>query len=227
MGNYSNYDDALVVDDDYHSLRTNDDYSSNVSNSQYSNYLLQDDDTGNYYSTQKTVAWFDKLLRNTTVDQMGEGQLVPIEDINPDNVLATFVFNAIVCVILLGLYEILRRLIPSVYSQRIVHAQRRRCNTDTSKLESHFASLSQSHGSGSAVSAFHNHLQNEELGYSAMDDNNTNNNNNNTDDNNSTGAASHISPIASLEELQQSYNELNSNKNRRCGSLQEWFSFAG
>jgi len=222
MGNNDNNNDDVVdvLEDDFHSLHTNDDYSSNVSSSQYNNYWLRDDDTGTYYSTQKTFGWFDNLLRNTTADQMGQGQLVPIEDINPDNVLATFLFNAIVCVVLLGLYEILRRLIPSVYSQRIIHAQRHRCNTDRSKLESRFASLSQSHASGSAVAAVHNHLQNEDLGYNAMDDNNNIDDNNN----NSTGAAAHDdTQLASFEELQQSYNELNSNKNRCCGSLLEWF----
>jgi len=216
------YDDAVtdtVVEDDFHSLYTTDDYfnRTNDTQDQYE-YWLQDDDTGAYYSTENTFSgWFDNLLRNTTADQMGEGQLVPIEDINPDNVLATLVFNAIVCVILLSLYELLRRLIPSVYSQRIVHAQRRRCNTDTSKLESQFASLSQSHASGSAVAAVQNHQQNEDLGYSTMDENNT-------DDNMSTGAGSSYDETqhGTLEELQQSYNELNSHKKHTWGSLLEW-----
>ena len=158
MGN-NNYDDdavAAVVEDDFHALYTTDDYVFNTTEyntSDSSKYWLKDDDDDTYYSTQQTFSgWFDNLLRNTTADQMGEGQLVPVEDVNPDNVLAAFLFNCIACVILLSLYEILRRLIPSVYSQRIVHAQRRRFNTDTaSKLESQFASLSQSHASGSAV----------------------------------------------------------------------------
>ena len=215
MGNNGGLDDQVeVVEDDFYSLNTVDDYhNTNYTSQNLYDYWLQDDDTG-YYSTQKTFGWFDSLLSNTTADQMGEGQLVPIEDINPDNVFATFCFNAIVCVILLGLYEILRRLIPSVYSQRIVHAQRRRCNTDTSRLESHFASLSQSNASGSAVSAVHNHQVNEDMGYSVMDGNNI------MDENNSIGSASFDD--TPLEELQQSYNQLNGNQNRRCGSLFEW-----
>ena len=233
MGN-NNYDDdavAAVVEDDFHSLYTTDDYVFNTTEyntSDSSKYWLKDDDDDDtYYSTQQTFSgWFDNLLRNTTADQMGEGQLVPVEDVNPDNVLAAFLFNCIACVILLSLYEILRRLIPSVYSQRIVHAQRRRFNTDTaSKLESQFASLSQSHASGSAVLAVHNHQQNEDLGYSAMDDNNSNNNNNYIDDtdNDSIGTdPSHgEAQLATLEVLQQSYNEVN-NK-RCCGSPLEWF----
>lgn len=227
MGNNDDaIDDAVVVEDDYHSLYTTDDYYSNKTDQNQYDYWLQDDDTGAgaYYSTETVSSWFDNLLRNTTADKMGEGQLVPVEDINPDNVLATLMFNAIVCVILLGLYEILRRLIPSVYSQRIVHAQRRRINTDkTSKLESQFASLSQSHASGSAVSAIHKHKQNEDLGYSAMDGNN-----NITDDNSSSGSASSHDEeepqSGCLDEVQQFYNDPNtygSSKKTSWGTL-EW-----
>ena len=172
-GNYDGDDQAAnqqqQAADDYYSLRTNDDYmsSSAAKLQQYSKYWPQDDDAmgGNYYSTQKTFGWFDNLLHNTTADGYGQGTLVPIEDVNPDNVLATFLFNCIICVILLGLYEILRRLIPSVYSQRIVHAQRKDPafsddiwmngppHKDTSKLELQFAAMSKSHASGSAVLA--------------------------------------------------------------------------
>lgn len=218
--------DADVVEDDYHSLYTTDDYYSNNRTDQNNyDYWLQDDDTGRaYYSTETTVSgWFDNLLRNTTADQMGEGQLVPIEDINPDNVLATLMFNAIVCVILLSLYEILRRLIPSVYSQRIVHAQRRRANSDTTRLESQFASLSQSHASGSAVSAVNVHKHNEDLGYSVMDENN-----NNIDDGSLHGASSHDkeeTQSSCLDDMQQFYNDPNtysSSKKTSWGTLFEW-----
>eukprot|EP00986_Skeletonema_menzelii_P015870 scaffold12865_cov152-Skeletonema_menzelii.AAC.7 len=222
-------DDVVVLEDDYHSLYTEDDYFANKTDDNtaaydYRSSWLTDDDNlleDNYYSTANTFSWFDNLLRNTTVDQMGEGQLVPIEDVNPDNVLATLMFNAIVCVILLGLYEVLRRLIPSVYSQRIVHAQRRRCNTDTTKLESQFASLSQSHASGSAVSAVHIRQQNEELGYSAMDDGN------NIIDEDiscmSTAALDDEMRSGCLEELQHSCIKSDSNKKYPWGSLLEWF----
>jgi hypothetical protein len=119
MGNDDNNDyegistyNSSVVDDDFHSLRETNDYT-------WPSYT---DDT--YYSTKKTFGWFDNLLSNTTANPSGENQLTPAQDVNPDNVLATLVFNAVVCVILLGLYEILRRLIPSVYSQRLVYGGR-------------------------------------------------------------------------------------------------------
>lgn len=230
----ANDDGVVAYEDDYHSLYTQDDYFANTTNDYTNTYdyrsswLTDDDENDEYYSTAKTFSWFDNLLRNTTVgDQMGEGQLVPIEDINPDNVLATLMFNAIVCVILLGLYEVLRRLIPSVYSQRIVHAQRRRSNADTSKsvkLECQFAALSQSHASGSAVSAVHQRQQNEELGYSAMDDGNSNIVDEEISCGLSTGALDdEIMQTGCLDELHQSYIKSHENKKHPWGSLLEWF----
>ncbi|KAL7481386.1 hypothetical protein ACHAW6_007069 [Cyclotella cf. meneghiniana] len=87
------------------------------------NGTYQDDDDDDFYSSsRKTFYWFDNLLSNTTANT--EGQLTPAQDVNPDNVLATLLLNSIVCVFLLGLYEILRRYIPSVYSQRLVYGGR-------------------------------------------------------------------------------------------------------
>lgn len=113
-------DDAVVdesaeaVNDDFYSLgNTTDDAW------RYKDYRLDYDDDRSF-SAKGATSWIDKLLKNTTADN-SDNKLARVEDVNPDNVLATLVFNAIVCVMLLGLYELLRRLIPSVYSQRMMH----------------------------------------------------------------------------------------------------------
>lgn len=223
MGNNNNnYDDGSQqqqLDDDFYSLNTVDDYSSaNQKQDAYNYWMEQDDDVGNFYSTQKTLNWFDNMLRNTTAGS-AQDALVPVEDINPDNVLATFLVNVVVCIILLSVYEILRRLIPSVYSQRIVHAQRK--GNSSSNIERQFASLSKSHASGSAVSACQNsqgskHHQDtcEYSGYSNMGAG---------DDNTSVAAESTIDTthLNTLEKLQSS----SSSKKKCCcaSGFLEWF----
>eukprot|EP00956_Cyclotella_meneghiniana_P015324 scaffold23368_cov71-Cyclotella_meneghiniana.AAC.7 len=113
MSNSSN------ITDDFYSLR--EDYSSSFSNNNNpANSWNFDDDT--VTSTKHTFGWFDNLLQNSTA--ANEGQLTPAQDVNPDNVLATLLLNMVVCVFLLGLYEVLRRYIPSVYSQRLVYGGR-------------------------------------------------------------------------------------------------------
>mmetsp|Transcript_10769 Transcript_10769/g.23042 ORF Transcript_10769/g.23042 Transcript_10769/m.23042 type:complete len:1479 (+) Transcript_10769:104-4540(+) len=120
-------DDGNDNIDDFYSITFSDDYKSNatylssLNESSGFNYGSNFDD--DYYASHKTITgWFNNLLSNTTanLDPTGEGQLYPVEDVNPDNVLATLVFNGVVCALLLSLYEILRRYIPSVYSQRLV-----------------------------------------------------------------------------------------------------------
>ena len=69
----------------------------------------------NYYSAKATTSWIDKLFRNTTRNV----ELEAAQDVNSDQVLQTLIFNCLVCVTLLTLYELLRRWIPSVYSQAI------------------------------------------------------------------------------------------------------------
>ena len=99
------YSIGNATDDDFsNSEGYNDDYNINTNNN--------DDDS--------TKSWLDSLLSNTDSSN-NEVQLTPVEDVNPDNVLATLIFNTIVCIILMGLYELLRRWIPSVYSQRLMH----------------------------------------------------------------------------------------------------------
>jgi hypothetical protein len=80
-------------------------------------YYSADDDwhmyDEDYYSVKGTTSWLDKLFSNSTNNL----ELNPAQDVNPDNVLASLLFNSLVCVILLVLYELLRRWIPSVYAQ--------------------------------------------------------------------------------------------------------------
>jgi hypothetical protein len=80
-------------------------------------YYSADDDwrmyDEDYYSAKGTTSWLDRLFSNST-NNLG---LNPAQDVNPDNVLASLLFNSLVCVILLVLYELLRRWIPSVYAQ--------------------------------------------------------------------------------------------------------------
>ena len=109
---------AAAADDDFYSMNTTDDYWRYKTTYQYHNYYDNDD---RYYSTKHTTSWLDNLLYNTTA---GSNSLEAAVDVNPDNVLATLVLNIIVCIILLSLYEILRRCIPSVYSQRLMNAER-------------------------------------------------------------------------------------------------------
>mmetsp|Transcript_29898 Transcript_29898/g.62472 ORF Transcript_29898/g.62472 Transcript_29898/m.62472 type:complete len:431 (-) Transcript_29898:9-1301(-) len=102
--------------DDFYSLGdATDDYASR-SEEIYGKQYVDDDQ---YFSTKHATSWLNNLLSNTTTSK--QGKLTPAQDVNPDNVLATLVFNCFVCVVLLGLYESLRRWIPSVYSQRLVN----------------------------------------------------------------------------------------------------------
>jgi hypothetical protein len=81
-------------------------------------YYSADDDwqnNNNYYSAKGTTSWLDRLFSNSTQNL----ELNPAQDVNPDNVLASLVFNSLVCVILLVVYELLRKFIPSVYAQAI------------------------------------------------------------------------------------------------------------
>lgn len=82
-----------------------------------SHYYSEDDDwrtyTNHYYSAKGTASWIDRVFGNSTQNL----ELNPAQDVNPDNVLASLVFNSVVCVTLLVLYELLRRWIPSVYAQ--------------------------------------------------------------------------------------------------------------
>jgi hypothetical protein len=62
---------------------------------------------------------------NNTFDQADEftSQLKPASDISVHAVMSSLYFNAIVFVFLLASYEVLRRLIPSVYAARKLYAQ--------------------------------------------------------------------------------------------------------
>jgi hypothetical protein len=75
-------------------------------------YSADDDWQSNnyYYSAKGTTSWLDRLFGNSTQNL----ELNPAQDVNPDNVLASLVFNSVVCVILLVVYELLRKWIPSV-----------------------------------------------------------------------------------------------------------------
>ena len=119
------YDLGSNVTDDY--WRYKDGYNNPVTND-------DDDDTTNYDSSE-IVSWLDKLLNDTSATQDGNS-LQPVEDVNPDNVLAALIFNSIVCVMLLGLYEVLRRWIPSVYSQRLMHERQSYHNNGTTSEDS-------------------------------------------------------------------------------------------
>mmetsp|Transcript_16842 Transcript_16842/g.36372 ORF Transcript_16842/g.36372 Transcript_16842/m.36372 type:complete len:1185 (+) Transcript_16842:163-3717(+) len=134
---------AAPETDDFYSLgNSTDDYWRFKDNY---NTNTHDDDDDRYYSTMGTTSWLDKLLSNTTASN--EGQLTPVEDVNPDNVLATLIFNSIVCVILLGLYELLRRWIPSVYSQRLMDTP----GMTGGGVESQFARISSMKASGKSL----------------------------------------------------------------------------
>ena len=54
-----------------------------------------------------------------------ESNLIPPSDVSVDAVVSSLYFNTIVFVILMGSYEVLRRLLPAVYSsrQRIINTQ--------------------------------------------------------------------------------------------------------
>eukprot|EP00581_Thalassiosira_minuscula_P003127 CAMPEP_0183746620 /NCGR_PEP_ID=MMETSP0737-20130205/66850_1 /TAXON_ID=385413 /ORGANISM="Thalassiosira miniscula, Strain CCMP1093" /LENGTH=1283 /DNA_ID=CAMNT_0025982321 /DNA_START=48 /DNA_END=3899 /DNA_ORIENTATION=+ len=130
------YDDddqfvADAVDDDFHSLgNSTDDYLQYKDN--YNTAVSNDDGYDDqYFSAEYTTSWLDHLLNNTSASN--QGTLTPVEDVNPDNVLASLVFNSIVCVILLGLYELLRRWIPSVYSQRLMYENERYTKSSSKK----------------------------------------------------------------------------------------------
>ena len=55
----------------------------------------------------------------------------PAQDVNADNMVAILIFNCFVCLILVVLYELLRRCIPSVYSQAILTTSHTAATTTT------------------------------------------------------------------------------------------------
>jgi hypothetical protein len=58
------------------------------------------------------------MFSNDTNQTDFDSQLVAPEDVPIDSVLTSIYLNSVICVILLGLYEILRRLLPTVYSSK-------------------------------------------------------------------------------------------------------------
>mmetsp|Transcript_22394 Transcript_22394/g.33982 ORF Transcript_22394/g.33982 Transcript_22394/m.33982 type:complete len:1037 (+) Transcript_22394:105-3215(+) len=62
-------------------------------------------------------------LWNSTFDEANEftSQLKPASDVSIETVMASLYFNAIVFVLMLASYEILRRFVPSVYASRNLH----------------------------------------------------------------------------------------------------------
>ena len=105
-------------DEDFYNLNGTDD-----------GYTPDNDPNDRYYSTKHTTSWLDNLISQSAASN---STLTPVEDVNPDNVLATLIFNSIVCILLLGLYELLRRWIPSVYSQRLMHEKQSYNNNSNS-----------------------------------------------------------------------------------------------
>ena len=114
--NYAATDDAVAVNDDFHSMNVTDDYTN------YADYYSTFNEGDDYYSAKMATYWLDKLLSNSTSTEYAS--LSPVQDATPESILAALVLNTIACILLLSLYEILRRLIPSVYSQRLVNEKR-------------------------------------------------------------------------------------------------------
>mmetsp|Transcript_29380 Transcript_29380/g.66372 ORF Transcript_29380/g.66372 Transcript_29380/m.66372 type:complete len:1055 (-) Transcript_29380:9-3173(-) len=118
--NYAAGDDAVAVnDDDFYSMNNvTDDYTN------YADYYSTANEGDDYYSAKMATNWIDKLLSNSTSTEDASLSLSPVQDATPESILAALALNTIACILLLSLYEILRRLIPSVYSQRLVNEKR-------------------------------------------------------------------------------------------------------
>ncbi len=104
------YHETLYFDDDAFTSSSSSSSSASSSSASSTSYARQSS------SANGGTTWLDKWLTNSTSNDLN-----PVQDVQPDNVLASLIFNSIVCVILLGLYELLRRWIPSVYSQRLMY----------------------------------------------------------------------------------------------------------
>lgn len=78
-------------------------------------------------------------LWNSTFDQADEftSQLKPASDVSVETVMASLYFNAIVFVVMLASYEILRRFVPSVYASRTIHGSPRQDPAGISHLPLH------------------------------------------------------------------------------------------
>eukprot|EP00546_Thalassionema_frauenfeldii_P006538 CAMPEP_0178908972 /NCGR_PEP_ID=MMETSP0786-20121207/8226_1 /TAXON_ID=186022 /ORGANISM="Thalassionema frauenfeldii, Strain CCMP 1798" /LENGTH=800 /DNA_ID=CAMNT_0020580947 /DNA_START=87 /DNA_END=2486 /DNA_ORIENTATION=- len=78
-------------------------------------------------------------LWNSTFDQADEftSQLKPASDVSVETVMASLYFNAIVFVVMLATYEILRRFVPSVYASRTIHGSPRQDPAGISRLPLH------------------------------------------------------------------------------------------
>lgn len=72
----------------------------------------------------RSLSWnyVDLFLNRTTDDEFTSG-LKPAPDVSVNAVKSSFFFNSIVLVLLVASYEILRRLMPSVYSARKTRSQ--------------------------------------------------------------------------------------------------------
>ena len=75
-------------------------------------------------------AFFGSNGTNQTADF--DSQLVAPQDVPVDSVLTSIYLNSIICVVVIGLYEILRRLLPTVYSSK-----ERLDRTGTQRREDH------------------------------------------------------------------------------------------
>jgi hypothetical protein len=118
----------MTQSDDFYTLGGND--TDDYRTWQYHETLYFDDDTfatgsssssstsssSHARQSSSAASWFDIWFTNSTSNDLN-----PVEDVEPNTVLASLIFNSIVCVILLALYELLRRWIPSVYSQRLMY----------------------------------------------------------------------------------------------------------
>ena len=71
---------------------------------------------------------------NQTFDQADEftSQLKPASDVSVDAVMTSLYFNAVVFVILLASYEVLRRIFPSVYAARQLYGNHNELKRDSS-----------------------------------------------------------------------------------------------
>jgi hypothetical protein len=70
-------------------------------------------------SSSDRLLWsYGSLFNNSTNQTDFDEQLVAPEDVPIDSVLTSIYLNGIICVVLLGLYEVLRRILPTVYSSK-------------------------------------------------------------------------------------------------------------
>ncbi|GKY92356.1 hypothetical protein MPSEU_000206500 [Mayamaea pseudoterrestris] len=63
-------------------------------------------------------SYYSLFGNNSTNTTDWDSQLVAPQDVPVDSVLTSIYLNSIICVVVLGLYEILRRLLPTVYSSK-------------------------------------------------------------------------------------------------------------